>query len=73
MSLEIEQRLLRRLAQLESRIADLELRQVVQWVRIAQTGASPPESLGQYQYQLHSMVAQNVGGWDFARAHPPIA
>lgn len=27
---------------------------------------------GEFQFMLNSMVAQNVAGWDFARAHPAV-
>ena len=33
-------------------------------------GAGSATSIGQYQYQVNQMVAQNVAGWDFTRAHP---
>lgn len=50
-------------------------RYVVGW-QIGMFGTTPVYGfhgvlpIGQYQYQIYQMVAQNVAGWDFVRAHP---
>lgn len=41
-------------------------------VVIPAAGGGAVESKGQYQYQSHQMVAQDVDGWDFTRFHNMI-
>jgi hypothetical protein len=35
-------------------------------------GASAGLPTGEFQYMVYQMVAQDQGGWDFVRAHPPL-
>ena len=32
--------------------------------------SQPPENMGEFQYQNHTMVAQNKAGWDVQRLGP---
>jgi hypothetical protein len=45
----------------------------VKWavVRIGAGGGGGGDSTGEVQYTVHMMVADNVDGWDFPRAHNP--